>query len=515
VTADKARHRKVGLWIATALVVGNMVGSGVFLLPASLAPFGGVSILGWLFTSAGAMAVALLLAGLARRIPRAGGPYAYTREGLGGLPAFLVAWGYWISIWSGNAAISIAFVGYSATFFPSLAQDPALGAGAALAAIWLLTGVNALGVREAGIVQLWTTILKLLPLVAMGTLGLLWLDPHHFVPFNASGGSSFGAITATATLTLWAFLGLESATIPADSVRDPGRTIPRATVLGTGLAALVYILATVGVMGIVPSGELARSTAPFADAATRIWGGWAGGFIALGAAISAFGALNGWILLQGQMPLAVARDGLFPGVFGKVSQRGTPVAGLVVSSVLATALIGLNFSATLVDQFTFIILLATLSTLIPYIFSSLADLALLVRERRVGPAGLRADPALPSPAPPSDRQIDRTGTGAEPAMLAADGRPAFTGPWKTRALLAVAALLYSLWAVVGAGREAVFWGFLLLLAGVPVYAWQVRKTRTGGSGPTIPEQRESWPPPRPQGQRLPRDPGEGGAGHGS
>jgi basic amino acid/polyamine antiporter, APA family len=434
-----ARDRKVGLWIATALVVGNMIGSGVFLLPASLAPFGGVSILGWLFTSAGAMAVALLLAGLARRIPRAGGPYAYTREGLGGLPAFLVAWGYWISIWSGNAAISVAFVGYSATFFPPLAQNPILGAWTALGTIWLLTGVNALGVREAGVVQLWTTVLKLLPLLALGTLGLLWLDPGHFVPFNASGASTFGAVTATATLTLWAFLGLESATIPADSVRRPEQTIPRATVLGTGIAAVVYILATVGVMGIVPAGELAQSTAPFADAAARIWGGWAGGFIALGAAISAFGALNGWILLQGQMPLAAARDGLFPSPFAQVSRRGTPVAGLVISSLLATALIALNFSATLVDQFTFIILLATLSTLIPYIFSSLADLVMLARGRRTDP----------------------------------------TGPWKARAFLGAAALLYSTWAAVGSGRDIVFWGFLLLLAGVPVYAWQAMKGKVG------------------------------------
>jgi APA family basic amino acid/polyamine antiporter len=154
------RVRKVGIWIATALVVGNMVGSGVFLLPASLAPFGGISILGWLFTSAGALTVALLMSRLARLMPKVGGPYAYTRGGLGDLPGFLVAWGYWISIWSGNAAISVAFVGYLAVFFPTLAEVPAMGAGAALTAIWLLTGLNVWGVREAGIVQFWTTVLK-------------------------------------------------------------------------------------------------------------------------------------------------------------------------------------------------------------------------------------------------------------------------------------------------------------------------------------------------------------------
>ncbi|MGD2123577.1 MAG: amino acid permease [Gemmatimonadota bacterium] len=438
---QNAGRRKIGLWIATALVVGNMVGSGVFLLPASLAPFGGISLLGWLFTTAGAVTVALLLARLGRMMPAVGGPYAYTRRGLGDLAGFLVAWGYWVSIWSGNAAISVALVGYLAAFFPALAQDPALGAGVALAAIWLLTAVNALGVREAGILQLVSTILKLLPLLAIGTLGLLYLDPSHFRPFNLSGESPLNAVTATATLTLWAFVGLESATIPADHVRDPGRTIPRATILGTLAAAAIYILATVGVMGILPTSDLASSTAPFAEAGNLIWGSRAGSLIALGAAISAFGALNGWILLQGQMPRAAAMDGLFPGVFRRQSRRGTPVAGLVISSILATGLMALNFTASLVDQFTFIILLATLSTLVPYAFSAIAEIMIFIRER--------------------ESFIGERLAGS--------------------AVIALLALLYSVWAIVGSGARTVFWGFILLAAGLPVFWWQARNR--GGSGP--------------------------------
>jgi APA family basic amino acid/polyamine antiporter len=414
-----------------------MIGSGVFLLPASLAPYGGISMLGWIFTSVGALMVALVLARLGRMMPAAGGPYAYTRAGLGDLPAFLVAWGYWISIWSGNAAISLAFVGYMAVFFPPLAQVPALGAGSALAAIWLLTAVSARGVREAGVVQLVTTVLKLLPLLAIGTLGLIYLEPAHFRPFNSSGQSHVHAITATAALTLWAMTGLESATVPADSVKDPRRTIPRATVIGTLVSAIVYILATVGVMGILPAESLGQSSAPFADAATRIWGGWAGSLIAAGAAISAFGALNGWILLQGQMPLAVARDGLFPQIFGKLSSRGTPVPGLVISSFLITGLMALNFTASLVEQFTFLILLATICVLIPYIFSAISELVILVRDRG-----------------------------------------AFSGERLAGAsVVAALALAYSLWAVVGAGSDTVFWGLLLLVSGVPFYWLQVRKRR--------------------------------------
>jgi APA family basic amino acid/polyamine antiporter len=412
-----------------------MIGSGVFLLPASLAPYGGISILGWLFTSVGALMVALLLARLGRMMPAAGGPYAFTRAGLGDLPAFLVAWGYWISIWSGNAAISVAFVGYMGVFFPALAQVPAFGAGLALVSIWSLTAVSARGVREAGIVQLVTTVLKLLPLLAIGSLGLLYVDTTHFQPFNPSGESHFDAITATAALALWALLGLESATIPADSVKDPSRTIPRATIIGTLVTAGVYILATIGVMGILPAESLGQSSAPFADAATRIWGTWAGSFIAAGAAISAFGCLNGWILLQGQMPLAVARDGLFPEIFSKLSSRGTPVAGLVISSTLITGLMSLNFTASLVDQFTFLILLATICTLIPYVFSAVSELVIFAREREK-----------------------------------------FSGERLTGAsIVAVIALAYSLWAIVGAGRDTVFWGLLLLLAGVPFYWLQVRR----------------------------------------
>jgi APA family basic amino acid/polyamine antiporter len=330
-----------------------------------------------------------------------------------------------------------------AAFFPALAENPALGAGAALGAIWLLTGVNALGVKEAGMVQLVTTILKLLPLLAIGTFGLLYLDPGHFRPFNPSGESPINALTATAALTLWAFLGLESATIPADSVKDPTRTIPRATIVGTLLAGVIYLLATVGVMGILPASELANSTAPFSDAGQLVWGPWAGSLIAAGAAISAFGALNGWILLQGQMPRAAALDGLFPSFFRRMSRRGTPVVGLVISSFLATGLMAFNYTASLVDQFTFIILLATLSTLIPYVFSAVAELVIFVRER--------------------DNFRGERLAGAS--------------------VIAVLALLFSLWAIAGTGQRTVLLGMVLMISGLPVYFWSTRGTNAGeGSG---------------------------------
>ena len=421
-------------------MVGNMVGSGVFLVPASLGAFGGISIIGGLITTSGAMLLALMFARLSRIVPGAGGPYAYTRRGLGDFSGFLVAWGYWISIWTGNAAIAVAFVSYLTVFWPAVADSNALAAFVAIASIWLLSWVNAAGIKNAGVLQLVTTILKLLPLFAVATFGLLYLNADHFTPLNVSGESDLSAITATVALTLWAFLGLESATIPADDVVDPKRTIFRATILGTLLAAVVYVLGTVAVMGILPPATLAASTAPFADAAGEVWGDWAGYVVAAGAAISCFGALNGWILLQGQIPFAAANDGLFPAGFGCLSKRNTPAFGILASSVLATILIGMNYTKTFVEQFNFIILLATLHTLIPYVLSSVSQLLIFVNER-------------------TRFKTERLFVPTVVASLA---------------------FLYSIWAVAGAGQETVYYGFLLLLAGIPVYAWIVWR-RAGNS----------------------------------
>jgi APA family basic amino acid/polyamine antiporter len=429
------RHTgKLGLLMCTSLVVGNMIGSGVFLLPASLAPFGGISIVGWLVSAAGAVCLALVFARLGQLLPRTGGPYAYARAGFGDFAGFLVAWAYWISMWTTDAALAVAFVSYMTVFIPALNNVPLLGAGAALFAIWLLTAVNVLGVRPAGFVQVVTTVLKLLPLVAIIVAGLFFFDASHFQPFNPSGRAALPAISATVTLTLWAFLGLESGTVPADEVHEPERTIPRATLLGTLIATIVYILGTVAVMGIIEPRTLATSTAPFADAARAIVGSWGAYVFAAGAAISCFGALNGWILLSGQLPYAAARDGLLPAPLARLGRNGAPASGIVISSVIGSVLVALNYTRGLVGAFTFMILLATLATLIPYVFSSLA--ALLVRGEAT--AARRANE---------------------------------TGIFVTAAL----AFLYALWAIAGSGRDAVFWGFLLVVAGLPLYVVMVRR----------------------------------------
>lgn len=424
--------------MSTALVSGNMVGSGIFLVPAALALYGGISILGWFFSTAGAILLAIVFARLSRLVKGIGGPYIYARKSFGDLAGFLVAWGYWISIWSGNAAISVAAIGYLGFFWPGLAENHLLSGLLAISAIWLFTWINTFGIRKVGFIQLIFTILKILPLIAIAIFGYFYFDPGNFKPFNLSGESAFSAIGRTAALTLWAFLGLESVTIPADKIKDPERTIPRATIIGTLLVAFIYISSTVAVMGIVSPQYLASSTAPFADAANNIWNSWAGYVVAGGAVIACFGALNGWILLQGQLPMAAAKNDIFPKIFRRTSKKNIPIFGLVISSILATVLIFMNYTRGLVEMFTFIIMVATLATLLPYLLSAASELVIYCRNHKKY----------------SKKQLIG------------------------KSIISIFAFLFSIWAVISLGLEIIGLGLLLLLAGIPFYLWLKKRSTT-------------------------------------
>lgn len=214
---------KLGLTACIALVVGNMIGSGIFLLPASLAPFGPIALGGWILTSLGALALAIIFGRLSRIVTKTGGPYAYTQEGFGDFAGFIIAWGYWIALWTGNAAVAVALAGYVGYLVPAVAASETYQLAVALIAIWTLTLVNVRGVEEAGSVQVVTTLLKLAPLIAIGILGLFWIDAANYEPANRSGQSGVAAISAAAALTLWAYLGLESATVPSGDVIEPRR----------------------------------------------------------------------------------------------------------------------------------------------------------------------------------------------------------------------------------------------------------------------------------------------------
>ncbi len=416
--------KPLGLWTAIALVVGSMIGSGVFLLPATLASFGAASLLGWGLTLLGALLLAIVYSWLAKKITRTGGSYAYAHEAFGPGAGFFVAWSNWISMWCGNAALAVAFAGSLGAVFPEATATPMRGALSALAALWFCTIVNIAGVREAGRMQLITTILKIVPLILFGVLGLAYVQADSYQPFNPSGESLFAVTTATAAITLWAFLGFEAATIPSASIKDPERTVPRATIIGMLIAGVATMLTCTVVIGLLPSDVLVKSAAPMADAATRLWGSSAGLAIAIIATVSCFGALNGWVLLQAQVPLAAANDKLFPSIFAKVDTRGTPVSGLLISTTLATIVVLSNFTQSLIQLFAFSILLSTAAALLPYSVS----VAGWIKMNQKAPA--------------------------------------------YKLLIAGLAMIFALLALNGTGSEALLWGAGLLLAGVPVYLWQ-------------------------------------------
>src|ERR1700689_4191526 len=372
---ETARPNLLGFWMCVALVVGNSIGSGVFLVPASLAPFGLNSMLAWGFTGCGAILLAVVFARLSRAYPAAGGPHAYGHVAFGPFPAFIVAWGYWISIWVGNAAIATGAVSYLSPLLPWIADVPGASAAVTLFFLWLLTFVNWYGIRASGWVQSITTVLKVLPLLAVAALGLFSVRSGNF---TAAAGTppSLSGTTAAATLTLWALLGLESATIPASKVRDPGRTIPRATLVGAVATAMLCMVACTAVLLLVPPATLASSNAPFVDLATRYWGAAPGKLLAVFAAISGFGALNGWVLLQAELPNIMAKNGVFPRVFAQESARFTPTFALIFSSALVSILILMNYQKSMVKVFTFMILLSTTACLVLYALCSLALLRL-------------------------------------------------------------------------------------------------------------------------------------------
>lgn len=437
-----SKHKKpqqIGLYIATSLVVGNMIGSGIFMLPASMATIGSISLLGWLISGAGALLVAAVFSRLSKLVPKTGGPYIYPKEGFGDYIGFLSGWGYWTSVLLTNGSIAMAFTGYLLTFFPAWSTSSTALVLIPVGAIWFLTWLNGRGIKTGGQVQLITTILKIIPLLAVTVLGFLFFDSSNFTPFNSSGSSDLQAIGMSITLTLFAFLGIESATIPAGNIRNPDITIPKATIYGTLATLIIYLLGSVSIMGVIPQEELKVSTAPFADAAGVMWGTTGRYLIAFGAVISTFGALNGWILIQSQIPFAMAEDDLLPPLFKKKSKRDFPIYSLIISSLLITIIVIASSSKGLVEIFTMLILVGTFLALISYLFSSMSEVLIFIRYKPDG----------------WEKKLVR----------------AF--------LLSLPAFLFSLIAVYGAGVEVVYYGFIILILGTPIYIWsKIKQSQT-------------------------------------
>jgi basic amino acid/polyamine antiporter, APA family len=426
-------EKKLGVVSMTALVTGNMIASGIFLLPSAMARLGSLSLVSWILTTVGSLFLAFVFSKMSTLIPKTGGPYAYAHAGLGNALGFQTAYCYWINAWVGNAAIVLAGVSYLSVFFPGLA-DPKMACLASIIIVWIFTWVNLKGIQTASIVQMTTTIMKLVPIIVIALFGWFFFHADYItksVNVTSPPLSAFDVITQGATLTLWAFIGLECATVPAGSVKNPSRTIPIATILGMSIAAVCYIASSVVIMGMIPNEILQNSLSPFADAAELIFGTWGKWIIAIGAAISCLGALNGWILIQGQIPMAAADDHLFMKVFAHRNKKGVPSYGLIITSALISALLFLTISPDLVKQYKLIILIATLLTLVSYLYTPVSEIVLLRRG---------------------------------------------TFPYSRKSVfVAAVAILYSLWTIVGAGTDVLAYGAIFVLLSIPLYIFVSRK----------------------------------------
>lgn len=442
--ADKSKP--LGFWMCTALIVGNMIGMGIFMLPAALAPFGKNAFAGWAITVAGCLFIAHVFARLARAMPEEDGPYGYCRRAFGNGVAFFTMWCYWVSIWVTNAALAIGVVGYLTALLPVLSSHPALPPLAAMGIIWFFVLVSLRGALASGRVQLVSAGLKLLPMGAIVLLGA-WVMAGDGAAYSAHlppTPFTFDGIAAAGSIALFAMLGVECASLPATKVHQPERTIPRATIAGTLAAAVVYVLVCTIPMLLVPQAELAASNAPFVDLFRRYWDAGSGHWLALAVMISGLGALNGWTMLAGEVTASMARHGVFPSVLKAPNRHGAPAWSLLLVGALASAMIAMNYSRSLAEGFTFLTLVVTAASMPLYLVGGAAVFTL--RRRGV--------------------------LGRSPAL----------------ALSAVISCIFSLWAYYGMGQEAFWWGIALGEVSLPVFwfARQRQRVRAQAAGTTPP-----------------------------
>ena len=424
--------RKMSLTQATMLVAGNMVGTGLFLLPVNLAQVGGIAIFGWVIATIGVAGLGLVFAKLGQLNPQQGGPYAYARDFLGPYAGFQTNYVYWFGNWIGNIAIAVAAVGYLAELIPAI-TDPPASVFATAAVIWVLTFANILGPRVVGALETWTMALALIPIVAIALLGWFWFDTEtFFAGWNVTGESNMHAVSRAASMALWAYMGIESAAVSAGVIETPQRNIPLATLFGLGIAAVVYMLSSTVIMGILPNEELRTSHAPFAEAARLALGTTGAIVISVCAVLKSVGSLGGWMLLVGQSAKAAADDGMFPRVFARLNDNGVPGTGLLIVAGLMTAVLFATMSPTLAGQFNNLVNLSVILIIVPYIYSAVAVVKLV-----------------------HDQQL-----------------PATT--FQTYKWIALAAVVYCLWVVLGGDPVTVVHAMVALLISVPLYPFFIR-----------------------------------------
>ena len=420
------QHRVIGFWRGWSIAVGCAIGSGIFMMPTMLAPYGLLGFGGWLVAGTGSILVALTMARLVKRIPKTGGPYVYVNEGLGDFSGFIIAWTYWVACVSAIAGISIAFVGYLGFFLPQIASSQIYALLASLMLIWIIVFLNIRSLENSSKFQLISTLLKLVPLMLIVLLGASNFDTSNLPELNPTNLHPISLIATVTTLVMWSFIGIETATVPADNVINPQETIPKVLIASVITILILYILVSVAIAALVPASELLNSSAPFALAASKILGVTGGAIISIGALISTLGSLNANTLTAGNLSLAAARDGLLPSKFVILTKNGTPIFSYLLTGVFVSILLMLNYTKGMVNAFVFMAMLSTLSTLIAYAFCAIAEFKFA--------------------------KADAKNTQRNNALL-----------------LSCVTFLYAFFAIWGAGIEMIIYSLILILIGTPIY----------------------------------------------
>lgn len=437
---NKSLKKEISLFMATMLVCGNMIGSGVFMLPSTLAQVSGpgATIIAWILTTVGSILIAISFANLGTKYPSTGGAYHYTKEAFGDFAGFLSAWLYWNGSWIGNAAILVAITSYASVVFPAL-NNPTISIIFSSAVLWIFTLINISGVKKAGKIQSFVTVFKIAFFALFIIVAFLNFDSVNILPLYPEG-KGLSTVPLAATSTLWAFIGLESATVAAGELKNPEKNVRKSTIYGLIISAAIYLLISIGSMGAMNNKELAQSSAPLTDILTNALGTQVGKILTIAVVICILGTIIGWLLSTARVAYAAGVDGVFPKFFGKINKKtGTPVNSLIFGSVLINILLVMNFQKGMVDAFTFITILATLSYLPVYLLSISAEMMLAFKEEKKFNFKI----------------------------------------FIKKSILPLLAFVYVLWTIYGSGAETVMWGFILMLIGIPVYIYNYHKNKLG------------------------------------
>lgn len=422
-------NNKIELKESISLVVGNMIGAGIFMLPVSLSVYGSISIFGWLISGFMALILANIFKRLSIKYPGESGPFYYTEKSFGEFVGFFVIWGYWISILLVNASLAIAITSYSTIFISNL-ENTKFSLPFAITIIFFIGFLNLRGIKKVGKFQFITSILKVLPLLLTIFISFFVFDLSNFTPINISQETNLEAITITTALTFFAFLGIESATIPADKIKNPEKNIPKATIIGTTLTLFIYLFSSIAIFGIMNPSDIAVSNAPYADAIGIVLGDYGKIIIAIFAIISGVGCLNGWTLLQIEIPKNLSEKRLLGTFFSETNSNGVPYKGVIASTIIVCILIGINYSKDLSNLFTYLILTSTFCTLILYFFISLSEIIIVFQKKKN-----------------------------------------FSSNYKSL-LSGITAFMFSIWIIVGVGYESIISGVILLSLSLPIYIYQ-------------------------------------------